>query len=232
MAQRPLFLPSTSPDRLVDEILISFEWHKGMAPSQKIKNVKEMHKEIKGKSLGPTLEVSTKSSDSLGISLSAFNLHLYLEGKGNSYSLESIFQSSKVFEGGGPFAELLGKDGRDIKKSDLIKDSGRLIKFKSPNGDEWPLSPQTAFYDWIYLNAVNASNIFPQDICDFNSFTDIEFNPKKSINCQARSCALFVSLRKKGLLETALDSPDQFRKILISHDYMCVATQGDLFPRS
>jgi hypothetical protein len=24
-------------------------------------------------------------------------------------------------------------------------------------------------------------------------FTDIEFNPSKSINCQARSCALFVS---------------------------------------
>ena len=28
----------------------------------------------------------------------------------------------------------------------------------------------------------------------YDAFTDIEFNPNKSINCQARSCALFLAL--------------------------------------
>lgn len=30
-----------------------------------------------------------------------------------------------------------------------------------------------------------------KEFLTFELFTDIEFNPKKSINCQARSCALY-----------------------------------------
>jgi len=37
----------------------------------------------------------------------------------------------------------------------------------------------------------------------YDTFTDIEFNPKRSFNCQARSCALFVALARKGLLGEA-----------------------------
>jgi hypothetical protein len=72
----------------------------------------------------------------------------------------------------------------------------------------------TAFYDWLYVTA-----IFPHREWltkrlkgDFNyaGFTDIEFNPHKSVNCQARSCALFVELIHEGLLETAVSSPENF----------------------
>lgn len=41
-------------------------------------------------------------------------------------------------------------------------------------------------------------------------FTDIEFNPKKSLNCQARSCALAVALKRAGTLTVAMTSPEGF----------------------
>ena len=44
----------------------------------------------------------------------------------------------------------------------------------------------------------------------FAGFTDIEFNPSKSINCQARSCALFVALIKRELFDDAIQSPESF----------------------
>ena len=38
----------------------------------------------------------------------------------------------------------------------------------------------------------------------FQGFSDIVFNPKRSLNCQARAAALFVSLSKKGLIDEHL----------------------------
>ena len=51
-------------------------------------------------------------------------------------------------------------------------------------------------------------------ILNYTAFTDIEFNPKKSINCQARSCALYVSLVKNELLDIALESEEAFLEII------------------
>ena len=42
------------------------------------------------------------------------------------------------------------------------------------------------------------------EITNYNGFTDIEFNPKKSINCQAYSAALYSSLQHSGLLKKSL----------------------------
>ena len=51
-------------------------------------------------------------------------------------------------------------------------------------------------------------------IKNYNVFTDIEFNHEKSINCQARSVAIFVGLLKNGLLEKALSNIENFKKIV------------------
>lgn len=48
----------------------------------------------------------------------------------------------------------------------------------------------------------------------YAGFSDIEFNPKESINCLARSVALFVSLQDKNLLEEALSGKDSFVRLL------------------
>jgi hypothetical protein len=82
MAKRPVFIPSLKPGRLVEEISVSFLWHKGMAPSQKKKNVAELHAAAAKRGLSPLLEVSTKSEERLGQRLSAFNLMVELEDGG------------------------------------------------------------------------------------------------------------------------------------------------------
>ncbi|EPX84752.1 hypothetical protein Salmuc_01325 [Salipiger mucosus DSM 16094] len=43
---------------------------------------------------------------------------------------------------------------------------------------------------------------------DYDGYTDIAFNPKTGLNCQARAAAMYVSLVKRGLLNEALSSPE------------------------
>ena len=47
----------------------------------------------------------------------------------------------------------------------------------------------------------------------FYAFSDIEFNPDKSINCQAYSVALFCALYKRGILRDVLSSQQDFLTI-------------------
>jgi hypothetical protein len=46
-----------------------------------------------------------------------------------------------------------------------------------------------------------------------------KFNPYRSINCQARSCALFLSLMKRNLLDEATLSPEDFLSTLLRFNY-------------
>ena len=72
--------------------------------------------------------------------------------------------------------------------------------------DEWPLIPRTRFYDWLYITALSQNKELSEAVINYNAFTDIEFNPRKSINCQARSAAIYVSLYRAGKLEEYLSS--------------------------
>lgn len=108
MAKRPVFIPLEQKEHLVDEVLVEFGWHPGFAAVQKKKNVAELHKASKKMDLYPLLEISTKSDELLGKRLSAFNLKI--ETDMEKISVEAAFQGSKVFEQGGPFTDLYGKD--------------------------------------------------------------------------------------------------------------------------
>jgi hypothetical protein len=57
--------------------------------------------------LGPLLEISSKSELEVGQKLSAFRLKI--EAQGETTTVECAFQGSKVFEFGGPFADLFQK---------------------------------------------------------------------------------------------------------------------------
>jgi hypothetical protein len=61
-----------------------------------------------------------------------------------------------------------------------------------------------------------------------DAFTDIEFNPGKSINCQARSCAVHMALTRNGTLADALTDPGAFIEVLTSHGYGIEPSQGRL----
>ena len=77
------------------------------------------------------------------------------------------------------------------KKDERLRNSGELIRFNYNNYD-FPLEPKTLFYDYIYINAVKESLTSDeiQQIKDYTCFTDIEFNPQKSINTQAKTVAI------------------------------------------
>lgn len=208
MAERPVFVPRWDGARLVEEKSVAFAWNPGFAPVQKKKNVLAMHAAAHAKGLHKLLEVSTKSESKLGFRLSAFNLKVRL-ADGREVPLESAYQGSKVFRDGGPFVDLYDVPPRDAKRDERLKTSGPLVGFKFL-GQHWELEPKTAFYDWLYLYSLKEHADFLKVLLDYDGFTDIEFNPVKSLNCQARSCAMLVSLLRKDLFPRVAEDKDLF----------------------
>lgn len=232
MAKRPVFFPVVDDTiRLVREVEVEFAWNPGFAPIQKKKNIAALHASARGLGYEPLLEVSTKSEHPLGHWLSAFNLQVSMPELGN-VPLECAFQSSKVFSGGGPFRDLLRASPRDARRDLRLRESGRLTAFNFEN-HEWPLEPKTAFYDWLFARALWDKMDRLHELDAFKGFTDIEFNPQKSINCQARSCALFVALRKAGRLAEAMAKQENFLSIVAPNSRLQGHSrdpiQGDLY---
>ena len=75
MAKRICFISKPYEYPIYDEVLIEFEYFTGFAISQKQKSINSMHASIlRADSSLKVLEVSTKSTNPLGVALSAFNL--------------------------------------------------------------------------------------------------------------------------------------------------------------
>lgn len=218
MANRPIFIPVKTGNIPGVKILdLDFQWFPGMAPSQKKKSIKSLHDRAIAVGVSPILEVSSKSEEELGVSLSAFNLMIETENKKYKFSVESAFQASKVFELGGPYVDLLNKTSLEAKRDIRLKESGNVLGFEF-FGREFPVTPRTYFYDWLYVNALKRNDELACTVVEYYGFSDIEFNPKKSINCQAYSLALYVSLVSTGMLEEALSSPSRFLEVSYQED--------------
>jgi len=232
MATRPVFVPDTSSNKFVIEAEISFKWFSGYSLTQKQKSIESLHRAALSQGIAHVLEISSKSVDSLGVNLSAFNLKL-THPDGIQISVESAYQGSKVFSNGGPFKDFFSLSGREIKKDKRLYNSGELLAFQF-GVERWPLQPLTAFYDWLYLTALVQNPDLSEQLLKFNGFSDIAFNPKKSFSCQARSAALFVSLTRLNQIETAVRSKDDFLKVLRLFEYqvsnqVSEAVQEELF---
>ncbi len=211
MATRPYFL-SVMNNGFYEEKSAEFEYFSGFAISQKRKSIASLHAAILEKNPeAKILEVSRKSEHILGTKLSAFNLTLSMSD-GSSYPVENIFQSSKVFENGGPFRDILYKTPLEAKRDERLKSSGDLVCFNF-SGFEWDLLPRSYFYDYVYINAIARNMELRDELMEFDTFTDIEFNPKVSFNCQARSVAIYVSLRKQNKVREYLSNRDKFREV-------------------
>jgi hypothetical protein len=191
----------------------NFNWHKGFSVSQKQKNVFELHSLIKKHfdvNYDEILEISTKSKSSLGKRLSSFNLFLKYNGK--KYNMESAYQSSKVFK------TVVGEEQNNIlieaspyKSKKFIGkiDHSYLVSFKFFDR-EFPLKPRTLFYDWLYIYTIDQIPDLYNLISKYKYFTDIEFNPEKSLNCQARSLTLYFWLVKNNKLLDYLSNPIKY----------------------
>ncbi len=212
MANRPYFSICEDGNSFYKEKSVDFEYFSGFSIVQKHKSISSLHESIlKVKPNAKILEVSRKSENPLGNSLSAFNL-LYEFDDGRKVPLENVFQSSKVFRNGGPYLELLNVTPVEAKRYEKLKTSGELTKFVL-NGEEWPLEPKTMFYDYIYIKSLLSNKNLCEQLLNFDTFTDIEFNPKKSFNCQARSVAICVSLLKSRRIHDYLQDKDLFKEI-------------------
>lgn len=213
MATRIYFVSKPFSNPIYDEMEIEFEYFRGLSISQKQKSIGSMHENIRKRD-GPRniLEISTKSPDPVGVKLSGFNLMYHDEINNIDYPVENVFQSSKVFEGGGPYRDLLLVHPRDAKRDKRLGNSGYLKHFDH-NGTIWNRVPEPMFYDWIYMNALHRDRTLSEEVLRFDTFTDIEFNHKNMIRCQARSAAIYVSLYKSGMLEETLKDTGRLRDI-------------------
>jgi hypothetical protein len=196
----------------VQEIRVDFTWFSGLAASQKKKSILSWHSTARSLGIGDLLEVSTKSDDPLGVSLSAFNLGVPLD-RGGHASLEAVYQSCKVFEHGGPYSDLVFLEPQQARRDARLRTSGALIGFRF--GDrEYPLNPARAFYDWLFIRALVRKPEIVARLNRFNGFTDIEFNPDRSVSTQAHAVAAVVSLQRRGWLESAARSFAGFAEVL------------------
>lgn len=218
MAERPIFIPAPDDPELVKVISVNLVWNSGFAPVQKKKNIRALHEAAAAAGYSPLLEISTKGDEKLGQHLSAFHLKAHIERAGD-IQLECAFQGSKVFERGGPYMDLYSADVRAAKRDPRLQNSGKIVRFDF-NGFSFPLEPKTVFYDWLYINAIfEHKEWLKPRLRQYSGFTDIEFNPARSINCQARSCALFAALMLHNLLEKAVESPQTFIDLMYGYSY-------------
>lgn len=220
MAERPIFVSMPDSTELVKEIFFQIHWHSGFARVQKEKNIQELHAAAALDGYRNLLEISTKSTSERGRHLSAFHMTAETKQYG-TIKLELAFQGSKVFERGGPFTDLYRKGEKEIgeaKRDPRLQESGALTGFRF-EGFDFPLEPKTAFYDWLYISFLKNFWDWAPKLYAYGGFTDIEFNPHRSINCQARSCALFLSLMRRNLLIKAVESPQAFIDLLRAFDY-------------
>lgn len=211
MATRPIFVSETTDDSFIKEVNLEFKWFTGMAVVQKQKSIESLHNCAINQGYGPILEISSKSKNQLGVNLSAFNLKLKVNDLIIA-TVETAYQGSKVFTQGGPYTDLYLKNSKEAKKDERIISSGSLIGFEIA-GIKWDLIPETAFYDWLYINALIQNEELSYELFKYKSFSDIEYNPKRQVSCQARSAAYFVSLSKLNLIIDYTKSKKDFLQL-------------------
>lgn len=211
MAERPIFIPTSENEGYIKQIDFNIPWAGGFADIQKQRNITSLHNAARQFGYSPILEVSSKSDVKAGRHLSAF--HLRIPFRDSNIPLENAFQGSKVFQNGGPFTDLYNTDPREAKRDPRLRTSGDIVGFQFENM-YFPIKPRTVFYDWLYLSALfpHREWLIKRITVDVNyaGYTDIEFNPTKSINCQAKSCALFVVLMREHKFELYMKSSDFF----------------------
>ena len=190
-------------------MMVSFAWNGGFAKIQSQKNIRAMHREYcKYHPDEKILEISSKSEQDSGIKLSAFNLMTFVPSLKKEVPVECVFQAGKVFSAGGPYTDLLEASPKDAKRDERLRSSGRIVGFRFERID-YPSEPKTAFYDWMYYRALQNNPDLLNELLEYDAFTDIAFNPEKSLNCQAQTAAKIAGIIKYGGVEL-LDAFETF----------------------
>ena len=93
-------------------------------------------------------------------------------------------------------------ENEDVCEHCRNRSERHLVNFSSGKV-HWDIEPKSLFYDAVYISALLQNKHLSDRLVEYNAFTDIEFNQKipysqnkGPFNCQARSCAIFSSLKK------------------------------------
>ena len=221
MATRSVFIPKPEYP-FFEDVSVDLQWFGGFAVQQKRRCYLSLHLNFLADERYAgykPLEISSASHIPTGVGLSAMSLMKHSEQAGKDIVMESAFQSSRVYvrEDGtqiGPFPEYLTLPGKECKK--VVKELSEGLHSYSYVFDGMvfpaPAFHISLFYDWLYLNALGEDeNAAVRDALitgGYDAFTDIATS---ALNSQARSCAIFVSLYKLGLLDQVRDQASYFR---------------------
>lgn len=176
MANRPIYLSTGNILNPYHEENINFEWVPGYSYKNKERRRESLKKEIeKQYDIAKWLEVSTISDKDIGRKLSALNLMLTLTDN-SKHSVESIYQTSKIYV------------------------DNHIVKFKF-RSTEFENNPYGMYYDYLYMVALYQNQEYHELIKNYYLFTDLFFNPNKSINTQARAIAIFKTLYDNNYLK-------------------------------
>jgi len=212
MAVRIVYVPLTEGDALVAECPIEFRWVPGQAISRQRMSRQSLHEAaIAAGFPTPILDISTYSGAELGIALTAFNLPSKW-----GVPVECVYESSKVFEHGGPFHDLRDSDPSKAKRDPRLRSSGALTGYEL-DGERWPPSPPNYFHAWLYLNALVAQPRLAEQLSAYGSFTDLGYAPKNEYDeptCSAEAAVLYAALRRRGMAERVLASRKALHALL------------------
>ena len=149
------------------------------------------------------LEISTRSKNPFGKSLSPWNLQITMSS-GKKIKVECAYQGSKVVkitEGKTrQFESLYWGSPRDAFFDTRIKDVPPVaFRFF---GKEYPLTPKHCFFDFLYIVSLiqRKDDVF-QKLSEYDGYTDTFYSLKKDSNSPARAASKYVSLRRQGLIE-------------------------------
>ena len=210
MAEKSVFISKVEYP-FFEEVHVNIDWFGGFALSQKRKCQIGLHQNfLMEYPKEKILEISSSSLVSLGAKLSA--MHLSKRTLKGITTVESAFQSSRIYSDGikriGPFPEYRFLSGRECKK--LVKEAAKEMHSYQYELDGLtfyaPVHHISQFYDFLYLNALlepeneEVKNKLLQE--NYTAFTDLA---TRSLNCQARSAAIFVGLVRAGLIDEVRD---------------------------
>lgn len=205
MAVRKIYLPLTEYP-YAKEVSVTFPWSNG-SKHQNVQAVLDTFHDVYPEV--PALEVSLASSQPEGIHAAAMKLPLHLAALGQEVPVGIVYEASKVFENGGPYAELLQCSRQQVQKDNRLLKSGKCVGYRLEEA-EFPAEPPYAFFNWLYGCALRQNPEKADGVLKFGAFSDLDLGTtKKDRNSPARAAAVYAGLAAAGKLN-CFDSYEAF----------------------
>ena len=187
---------------------VTFTWIKG----SKRQNIRAVHDAVHTTDPDVSiLEVSSASVQPEGEAVSSLRLLLHLDSVTQDVPISTVFEAAKVFEHGGPFADLLTREPPKVHKDTRLRTSGELLCY-SLEGSEYPTEPYPdSFFEWLYCRALKQFPEKAEQLSRYNAFSDIAAaaDSKKYYGDSSRAAAIYVGLAAAGKL-SCIDSYESF----------------------